>query len=307
MTSWWVLPDLRVPAGPSSRLAPTTAVRTTLPSSRGPIAVLTGVPAGEARGTLLLVPGYTGSKEDFVPLLDDLALAGIRAVAVDLPGQYESDDPGPEESFRPVPLGAVVGELVALFGAPLVLLGHSFGGLVTRQTLLQGTTVAGYVILDSGPAALPAGLRRTALVGGEPILRAVGPAAVFDGTAALLGNDLADPGVAFERRRFLATSPAALLGMGTALLTEPDLSSDVAALCAAEGIPVAVIAGVRDDAWPPAEQAVMARTYGTELILIPQAAHSPAIENPRGLLEVLLPLLDTWFARTGPGPVTTTR
>lgn len=295
MTSWWVLPDLRVPAGPSSRLHPTSAVPTPLPSSRGPIAALVASPAGRLRGTLLLVPGYTGSKEDFVPLLDDLALAGIRAVAIDLPGQYESTDPGPEDSFHPAPLGAVVGELVAQFGSPLALLGHSFGGLVTRQTLLQGTDVAGYVVLDSGPAALPAGRRRSALVDGEPMLRAVGRAAVFDGTAALLGNDLTDPGVAFERRRFLATSSAALLGMGTALLTEPDRSVEVAALCKAEGIPVAVIAGVGDDAWAPAEQAVMARTYDTQLILIPQAAHSPAVENPRGLLEVLLPLLDTWF------------
>lgn len=293
--SWWVLSDRRVPEGPSSRLFPTTAAAVTLPASRGPIAALCADPTGPVRGTLLMVPGYTGSKEDFAPLLDEVALAGIRAVAIDLPGQYESVDHGPEESFHPAPLGEVVGELVAALGTPLVLLGHSFGGLVTRQSLVQGTVVDGYMILDSGPAALPAGRRRSALVDGQPILRTAGPVAVFDGAAALLGNDLTDPDVAFERRRFLATAPAALLGMGTALLTEPDLSAEVAQLCRAADIPVAVIAGVGDDAWPPAEQAVMARTYGTELILVPDARHSPAVENPRGLLEKLLPLLDTWL------------
>src|SRR3954469_19375886 len=66
------------------------AKRVDLPGRHGPIAAL----ATEfASATVLLVPGYTGSKEDFAPLLDGIAAAGLRAIAVDLPGQFESAGP----------------------------------------------------------------------------------------------------------------------------------------------------------------------------------------------------------------------
>src|SRR3981081_417211 len=47
------------------------------------------------RRTGLLVAGYTGSKEDFPPLLAPMAAAGLRAVAIDQRGQFES--PGPDD------------------------------------------------------------------------------------------------------------------------------------------------------------------------------------------------------------------
>src|SRR4030095_4604727 len=59
-----------------------------------------------ALGTVLLVAGYTGSKEDFAPLLAPLAEAGHRVVAIDQRGQYES--PGPDD-----PAAYSVAELAA--------------------------------------------------------------------------------------------------------------------------------------------------------------------------------------------------
>src|SRR4051794_5942996 len=59
----------------------------------GPLVALDTGPADG--GTVLLVAGYTGSKEDFAPLLRPLCKAGYRAVAVDQRGQYES--PGPDD------------------------------------------------------------------------------------------------------------------------------------------------------------------------------------------------------------------
>ena len=39
------------------------------------------------RGDVLLVPGFTGSKEDFIAILEPLAAFGWRVAAMDLPGR----------------------------------------------------------------------------------------------------------------------------------------------------------------------------------------------------------------------------
>ena len=61
---------------------------------------------------------------------------------------------------------------------------------------------------------------------------------------------------------------------------------------------MAVIAGENDDAWPLADQQDMATRLGTELVIIPHAAHSPAVENPAALLAELVPLLHRWVSAT---------
>src|SRR5437763_10851727 len=77
----------------------------TFAGGAGPLAALDTGP-DDASATVLLVAGYTGSKEDFAPLLAPLATAGVRAVAVDQRGQYES--PGPDD-----PAAYCVDELAA--------------------------------------------------------------------------------------------------------------------------------------------------------------------------------------------------
>lgn len=44
-----------------------------------------------AHSTALPLPGYTGSKEDFIALLEPLADAGFRVLSVDGRGQYETE------------------------------------------------------------------------------------------------------------------------------------------------------------------------------------------------------------------------
>src|SRR5215831_2496590 len=66
--------------------------RVTVETARGRFAALEALPvAGLAeRQPALLIPGYTGSKEDFLPVLGPLARAGRRVIAIDMRGQYES-------------------------------------------------------------------------------------------------------------------------------------------------------------------------------------------------------------------------
>lgn len=282
------------------QLTASSALHTIVESSAGPLAALVASPEASAKApVVLLVPGYTGSKEDFAPLLDPLTQAGFVAMAIDQPGQNESRGPDDETAYLPAALGPVVGSVVTELALdhPVVLLGHSFGGLSARAAVIGGAPVSGLVLLCSGPAAFVSGNRFDALTKGQPVLREHGKLALYEAGVRAAGQDPDDPDrlAQFFRRRFLASNESALLGMGQALLTESDRSPELADALARRGVRAAVIAGESDDAWPLEQQRTMAQTLGTELVLIPGAAHSPAVESPENLLAVLVPLIRSWL------------
>jgi pimeloyl-ACP methyl ester carboxylesterase len=269
----------------SNQLAIGSARAITVNTASGPIAALG---SGADGPVVLLVPGYTGSKEDFAPLLDPLAAQGFQAVAIDLPGQYAS--PGPEDpaAYAPGALADRVLEVVEALGARTHLLGHSFGGLVARATVLRAPRrFVSLVLMCSGPAAID-GARRQNMEALEPVLAAQGMAGTYlamqTAAEAQSGYIAPPPALAeFLRTRFLASSPAMLRGMGNAIRTEPDRVAELAAT----GIPTLVIHGAADDAWVPAVQAEMAQRLHAEYVVVADAAHSPAVENPDATLAAL--------------------
>lgn len=290
---------------PAAQLTVHGGSKEELPGPYGPVAALRGAePTAPATATVLLVPGYTGSKEDFAPLLDECCRAGFRAVAIDLPGQYESAGPDDESAYLPSALGAAVAELVTYLGAdgaPVLLLGHSFGGLVARGAVLAGAPVSGLTLLGSGPGRLSDGVRRDALEVGEPLLRTEGPEAAYavrERVNARFPAWTATPAELkdFLRRRFIASSAPGLLGMAHALRTEPDLVDELARALHVAGIPRLVVAGEHDDAWSVPAQREMAGRLGAAFALVEGAAHSPNTENPGGLLDILIPTWQTWLS-----------
>lgn len=254
----------------------------------GPLAVLDADPVGEPRGTVLMVPGFTGSKEDFRLLLEPLAAAGYRVVAVDQRGQHES--PGPDEAaaYATDALGADLLNLIeALGGGAVHLVGHSFGGLVGRAAVLKDSTrFRSFVLMDSGPAGLT-GPRADVLPFMAPILREGGMDALWEATQALPPHpekpvptdDVRD----FLRARLVGGSAAGLIAMAESLTTEPDR---VDALRDA-GLPLLVMYGEKDDAWLPDLQDLMAARLGAPVVVVPGAWHSPAAENPELTAQVL--------------------
>lgn len=133
---------------------PSAARAYRLSTDRGPFAVHE---AGEpVRGTALLVPGFTGSKEDFIGLLEPLAAAGYRVVAVDGRGQYETPGPREESAYGLEELaGDVLAQVRALDVDRVHLVGHSLGGLISRAAVLRDPSpFASLTLLSSGPAAI---------------------------------------------------------------------------------------------------------------------------------------------------------
>jgi pimeloyl-ACP methyl ester carboxylesterase len=264
-------------------------VTRTLPTPGGPVAVLE---AGTGPAVLFL-PGYTGTKEDFAALLPLLAAAGLRAVAMDLPGQYETPGPDDVAAYTPDRLAASVLAVAAQLDRPH-LVGHSFGGLVARAALIGAPDAArSLVLLGSGPDAI-GGNREERMAALEPVLAAGGLPAVYDALETLAAGDpawMALPAAhkAFLRTRFLAGSAAGLQGMGDALRAEPDRTDELKAA----GVPTLVMYGEHDDAWPPAVQASMAERLGAPTAVIADAIHSPAAQQPDTTAAALLEFWNT--------------
>ena len=268
--------SLELPEG--TRLA---AVET----ARGEFAVLDAVPAtGPCElGTALLVPGYTGSKEDFIAILGPLAAAGRRVIAVDQRGQYQTAGPDDPDAYDPRELGA---DVTALFKATQAthLLGHSFGGLVVREAVLGGCTPASLTLLSSGPAALP-GPRAEELHFMLNYLDGTGTAGLQAQVAEVwhgvlkpeaIATGVSAPILAFLEERLLANNPTGLVTMASHLLK----AEDKTAALAAHNVPTFVLYGEDDNAWPAAQQNDMARVLNAERTCIPGAAHNPNVEAP---------------------------
>lgn len=270
-----------------------------LHTARGEFAVHDARPEGAPRGTVLLVPGFTGSKEDFIALLQPLTRAGFRAVAVDGRGQHESEGPRDETAYAQQELArdvlaqaAALNSAAAGNAAPPHVLGHSLGGLIVRAAaLLDPGAFASLTLMSSGPAAItePQQARTKLLI---DALSVTDMESVWHAMRELdppeAPEETTPPGVEeFLRRRWLGTVPEQLMATGRQLNREPDRVAELAAVA----LPKHVLSGVLDDAWPVPLMDEMAERLAARRTMIQGAGHSPNAERPRPTAEALI---DFW-------------
>lgn len=284
---------------PISLDLPDGSRQVTVSCERGTFAALETLPPAGAGdlGTALLVPGYSGSKEDFISLLGPLATAGRRVLAIDMRGQHQT--PGSDEpaAYEPAQLGADIAA-VARATETVHLLGHSFGGLVSREAVLAGYTPGSHTLMSSGPSALPgprAEELRTMLsfLAGTPGHEL--KSKIEELWHATLLPQAKQAGIrpeirAFLKNRMLSNNPTGLITMATDLLSAEDKTEALAD----RNIPTFVIYGENDNAWPPATQAAMATYIGAEKFCIPGAGHNPNVEAPATTAHALTTF---WNAR----------
>jgi pimeloyl-ACP methyl ester carboxylesterase len=94
---------------------------------------------------------------------------------------------------------------------------------------------------------------------------------------------------AFMRARWMANDPGHIKAAAEHLLTEPDLSEELAAIA----VPKAVVSGSPDLTWDPADVRAMANALSAHLITVPDGGHSPNVHFPD---ETATALITFWSA-----------
>jgi pimeloyl-ACP methyl ester carboxylesterase len=281
---------------PPTFVPPPGARAYALRTARGEFAVVDApVAAGvEPRGIALLVPGFTGSKEDFNPLHVPLAERGYRTVAVDGRGQFESDGPaGDESAYAQEELARDLLAQAEAIGTPVHLLGHSLGGQISRAAVLADPApFRSLTLMASGPAQISSSQQqRVKLL--RDALAVMTMAEVWETIQAMEPPEETDTGGLEDRedlrRRWLGNKPAQLTATGRQLCTEPDRVDELAAA----PLPFHVLSGSLDDTWPVTLLDEMAVRLRARRTVIEDAQHSPNTDRP---LATARAIADFWDA-----------
>jgi pimeloyl-ACP methyl ester carboxylesterase len=248
--------------------------------------------ADDGSSQVLLVPGFTGSKEDFISILPLLDRIDIAAVAIDQLGQFESigtDDP---TEYTIAKLAQDLVDVAEQMGEPIHLVGHSLGGLVSRAAVTARPELfRSLVLLDSGPAAIPQ-QNQGLLLAFREALHGMSLAQIWQAKLELdqaTGVPLPPPElIEFLEKRWVTNNRFSLVEMIETLLTIADSTSELALSAQSANLPILVAFGEGDiDLWPTDLQSDMARRLSADVAAVPNAAHSPAAENPAATAEIL--------------------
>lgn len=250
------------------------------------VRILARTDSPEEAPVALLVPGYTGSKEDFYPVLGPLADLGFTVFAYSQRGQSDSEGPQGDEpptsgdGYDLQTLGADVHRVLDALGAPgrVHLLGHSFGGVVGIEAVLQDASrFASFTMWNSGPRSRSSRDEELAA------LRSAGSAGLWRKDHPDGDDWSSDPVQRWFHDRMLATSSTQLLAAAQILAEQPDRTDDLAAT----GVPLLVSHGDVDNAWPHEWQREMAERAGGQYVVIPDAGHSAQADQPEESARVL--------------------
>jgi pimeloyl-ACP methyl ester carboxylesterase len=264
-----------------------TASRFDAPS--GTLAVLEAVNPGHPR--VVLVPGVTGSKEDFILMFPLLVQAGFHVLAYDMAGQFESHAAGPE-NLRPPRThfdhSLFVNDLIAVLEhgtTPSHVLGYSFAGTVAQIALSQRPDLFRTLTLLSSPPQAGQGFRGVKRIGPFSGL-ASGPVGAGFMLWGLQRNVTHAPPLraAFVRDRLRLTRRNSVADIISLMKHAPNLTS----VLAASPIPKLVAVG-EHDLWPVRLHDEFARSVHATLAVYP-TGHSPCETSPHQLVRDLLKL-----------------
>ncbi|MBU6264974.1 MAG: alpha/beta hydrolase [Actinomycetales bacterium] len=257
------------------------------------LATITIEPVGKHVGTALLVPGYTSSADTFNMLLQPLSERGYKVVSFSQRGQCLSEGPDETDGYALARLGKDIHEVIQKLGlgTDVHLLGHSFGGVVSIEAVLQDhSPFASLTMWNSGPRNMGGDLleQRAGLL-------EHGPRAYFVGNQLATGQD-PEADIKGELNiieqyyydRLMSTNPVQLEAGINILIDQVDRTLELSRT----GIPVLVSHGANDDAWPVEMQRVMAEQLGADYWVIANAGHSAHADRTHASAQLLATFWD---------------
>jgi pimeloyl-ACP methyl ester carboxylesterase len=262
-------------------LQPPTTVRREVNIGDATLAVADLPATGHEVGIALLIPGFTSSLSTFFPIFQELADQGFRVISFSQRGQPGSTGPDSPEGYSLHTLGHDVHLLADALdlGRNIHLLGHSFGGVVGTEAVIQDPSrFASFTLWNSGAGSLG-----DELLTQRQALRENGLRALWIGHRLEMG---ADPDAdlrgelnvieQFYHQRLFDTNPAQLDAGFTHLHEHRDRSDELVDA----GVRVLVSHGALDDAWPIDQQRAFAEKVNADYWVVANAGHSAHADRP---------------------------
>ncbi|MCD0442046.1 alpha/beta hydrolase [Glycomyces sp. A-F 0318] len=311
-------------------LPPMNSVRTVDTRDGVAVHVETAGPE-DADLTVVFLHGYMQDMATFYFQRKAVAAGGrggvsLRAVLYDQPGHGRSG-PLPRTEYGIEDLAEVLHDVIAATApkGPLVLVGHSMGGMTIQSyarlhpedfhervkgVAFLSSSAAGLDTVETKPMRALRRLRRTVL----PMLQQVaGWTPDLIDRSRLLAGDLGwlltrraafghvDPPaslVSLVERMNRRTSIQSIVGYARAILDH----DETATLPQFAGLPTLVLVGEADLLTPPEHSRRLAAALkGSRFGLIAEAAHSPQLEYPGEISQLLLEMIDKVAADLGNG------
>jgi pimeloyl-ACP methyl ester carboxylesterase len=250
----------------------------------GPLALVSlGDPA---HPRVVLVPGATGSKEDFLLMLPLLAEAGYFVQSYDLAGNYESADAGPVAGGH-YDYELFVADLLAVLeaGGPAHLLGYSFAGIVAQLATARRPELVRSLTLLTTPPDPGNSYRHVKRIGRlSTFLSARQGAGLMIWGIRTNKNKVGPSRLAFVRARFALTRRSCIDDIVGLMKRAPD-----AAAAVRETATPTLVATSEHDLWPVARYALLAERLGARLAVY-RTGHSPCETTPHQLVRDMLRL-----------------
>jgi pimeloyl-ACP methyl ester carboxylesterase len=255
---------------------------------------------GAADAPLLVLVAGTGAwAGTWVSNIESMQGAGWRVVTIDLPPFGFSSRPATHNYSRHAQAQRLLAGIRSLGGAPVVLLGHSYGGGPAAEAAMLDPALVRHLILVDAAIGLRApndtgcevsGWAQT-LLAWRPLrtlaMANTGTQPIF--TGPLLAQFVARKEVVTPQRSAIYREPLKVEGTSAAI---GDWAYQFATSCGSSRsqtmigfaelrTPLTLIWGQEDSITPPPQaRAIADATPGSRLVMLPGVGHIPQIEDP---------------------------
>jgi 3-oxoadipate enol-lactonase len=239
----------------------------------------------------LLVHGFTGSLIDFYDEFDGLA-DNRRTIVLDQRGHGESTNSGNLDEYC---LQVLVDDLISFIETlklpPVDILGHSLGGMVVMRAVLKRPELFySMLLMDTAAQSLEMGAKMS-----DRVVKAI-----KDDGVQVLVDYVYQPNPSVEvrngidrlgetehlrriRTKLMQMDPQAFFGLRDELGAQQGVLTELSQVI----VPTTIIVGSADTPFREPSEKMAAKIAGSNLIVVPDAAHSPQYENRDAWYEAL--------------------